>query len=1429
MSFRTTGVKPGVPSSPLSAVCSAMRRATPGQWLANLGMVGLLCAATTVLAQSDAVTALTEQANYWQGLGRSDLAEENWQKLLRVSPQSADGLYGMAQVEMSRGNAEGSRLWIDRLRTSHPDDARTARLQKQSSQSGAPASDLQRARSAAQAGRPADAVQLYRAMFNNRPPQEALALEYYEVLGGTPQGYDEARKGLEQLAKDRPGNSDPRLALAKLLTYREPTRREGIRQLAEMTKQPGMATRTRAPWRQALIWLDARAPDAPLYNEYLAGQADSAVSARLETITASRTSPTAALSVTTAVPAAAVTPVATPAPVLPRALPLGEGFKALDQGDAATAEQRFQQALHIRPNDSDALGGMGLIRLREQKFAVAQDLLQRASKGSGQRWTTALRSASYWNLIDQANAARDKSDARTARTLLTRAVQLDPREPVGQNALADLRLAAGEFASAEQGYQRVLEAKPADVQALRGLITAYTRQGKIADAQALTQKLTPEQSGAMGVAGGLRDVQVEMARAQARAQNDAGDPGSAQRTLEDAMLTSPDSPWVRLDLANIYRRNGLTTQARGVMDGLLMSQPDMPDALYASAMLAADASDPTAGLQYLDRIPATARTRDMAQLQRRLWAQGQVQRALALGRQGRGGEARNVLAQTEAALGSDVPADLWGQLAGGYAEIGDSPRALAMSRQLFSRMTNPSTGDRLLYASVLLKTRQDVELSAVLRQLQTLTMSASQRTDFDSLRVAYTLRQADALREAGNLEAAYNVMGPLVAERPEDPKALATMARLYTTARDERQALLLYRRILQRTPDDLGTLLSAAGSASAVREHAEAQAFIATALKQAPEQSTVLAAAGRIYRNAGDNTRAEQYLRAALTADARAVGGLAATPAQGGGMSSTSGNPFAGMTGGAVGMAMPVVMLAPSPSPAGFSRTENSTGMLAGMPWAGSFPVTAPTEKPSAPTRDGAAGRTVLNTASNTGAIVPAYQAVAPAYPFPPPATNPFAASSQMARGGLPEDSGWNTQRRANGAPVDPVLAELQDLVAERSMTLSAGTVFRSRAGEAGLSQLSDMQIPIEARIPVGKGKIVVSATPTFLDAGTVASDYGVSSRFGAGPSAALAQSRGSLAAPAGQYASGVGLSVGYEGKNVNASIGTTPLGFPVTNVIGNLALNGALSDNVTIKADLSRRAVTDSLLSFAGTKDTRTNESFGGVVATGGRVDLNRDDGTYGLYGYGSFHQITGRNVADNNRTEAGGGLYVHLMRNAGSSLTAGMNLGILHYNQNLSYYTIGQGGYFSPQRQMSLAFPVSWTGREDRLSWGLNGSLGVQSFTQNASPYFPTNPARQANAANAAATALGMNLNNLPFTGAYAASTKTGLAYNLGGSIEYQVAPQLYLGGALSLNNAQNYRQATGAIHLRYMLGGVSEFGRSAGSGATLRPFSSPYTPML
>ena len=112
-----------------------------------------------------------------------------------------------------------------------------------------------------------------------------------------------------------------------------------------MTKQPGMAIRTRASWRQALIWMDARARDAPSYTDCLSGQADVTISVRMETLTAARASPPVVACASTALPGRFVMPAAVATRTLQRALPLGEGFKALDRGDKTAAEQRFQQVL----------------------------------------------------------------------------------------------------------------------------------------------------------------------------------------------------------------------------------------------------------------------------------------------------------------------------------------------------------------------------------------------------------------------------------------------------------------------------------------------------------------------------------------------------------------------------------------------------------------------------------------------------------------------------------------------------------------------------------------------------------------------------------------------------------------------------------------------------------------------------------------------------------------------------------------------------------------------------------------------------------------------------------------------------------------------------------------------------------------------------
>src|SRR5690606_13629808 len=65
-------------------------------------------------------------------------------------------------------------------------------------------------------------------------------------------------------------------------------------------------------------------------------------------------------------------------------------------------------------------------------------------------------------------------------------------------------------------------------------------------------------------------------------------------------------------------------------------------------------------------------------------------------------------------------------------------------------------------------------------------------------------------------------------------------------------------------------------------------------------------------------------------------------------------------------------------------------------------------------------------------------------------------------------------------------LSELQAIQQERSPSITVGATARVRSGESGLGELTDLQTPIEASLPVGDGRIAIRATPTILDAGRV-------------------------------------------------------------------------------------------------------------------------------------------------------------------------------------------------------------------------------------------------------------------------------------------------------------------------------------------------------
>ncbi|KAF1686063.1 cellulose synthase [Pseudoxanthomonas broegbernensis] len=1480
-----------------------------------VGLLDLCVLAGPAMAQASATQQLVNQGNYWQDQGREDLAADAWRKLLAVDPDQPDALLGLGLIDLNQGRRGEAQRRLQQLQASHPGAPQVTRLRM--ALGGGGNSPLQNARRAAAAGRYVEAVQAYDQAFGEGGPPDDLALEYYQVLAGTPDGWERARDGLRRVAavRDNPAAS---LALGQVLTYREPTRREGIAKLRELAGRSDVGGPARAAWRQALLWLDARAADAPLYQAFLQAQPnDREVAAKQAQLQQQAT--------------------ARAAQDDPGQRLLGEGFRALDAGDLATAEARFAQVLRARPRDAEASGGLGSVRLRQERFAEAGELLQRAV-ASNAKWRPAADTARYWQTLQEVRAMPGNGDA-LAR--VEQAVALRPQEAAGYVALGDLQ-GGSDPAAAERNYRKALERDAANAGALQGLIGLYGRQGRAAEASALFDRLSPAQQEKAGGAAALR---ATVSRARAQQALAAGDVDIARIELEDALLEQPADPWVRLDLARLYQRGGRPDQARGIMDGLL-AQDDAPQALFARALYAQEQDDWAGAYASLERIPAAARDAEMAALHDTAWIHLQAAQARALMAQNRAGEAQLLLARVEASLGERLrrPAAA-AALAGAYADIGSQQRALVLAQTLVAGPA-PSVEDRLQYASVLLRARQDAEVAALLRQLRDAPMSAAQAGRYRDLRTGYVLRQVDALREMGNLEGAYEALAPILAQQSQDPRTIAALARLYSSAGDERQALVLYQQQLQLAPGDLDALVAAARSAAALRDMDTAERYLEAALAQSPESPEVLAAAGRIYRAAGKSRKAERYFRASLAAQARGSGQLDhGYPLASGAFAGSGGrafNPFAGLTG--PGARSAALRGDPLPMPAPAAR-------LAAAPlpgYASAAPVEAyPRVATAVIDADGLPAPVAASAPSAAGV----------ALPVPNPRSVP--AASALPAAPSPAAAAFARPLPAPAGGGDSVLDELRGLQGQNSSSLGVAAAYRTRDGEAGLGRLDDLEVPLEGRFAMGEGKLRVALTPTILDAGSLGADYPLASRFGAGPEAALAgaltadstpvddligsslyqtlltrgesnatrnliyenaldsgryqelfnQTDGALTAaerraaalealyadplpsyilgrdlantPIGaiadqilgnavlmrgltageqaqlkalargsaatqtplsfqdtlyamvanaagarpvdsQDASGAGVSVGYEQGGFRADIGTTPLGFQESQVVGGIGYRGQAGDALTWSAEVSRRAVTDSLLSFAGVEDPRTGLQWGGVAAAGAKLAATVDNGLLGGYASLAWHRLEGENVASNDRQELGLGIYVHALETASQSLTAGLNLTAMRYDRNLSGFTYGHGGYFSPQEYVDLGFPVHWNGRGlgRRFAWQLDASAGVQHFKVDPAPYFPDDPQLQQAAYDAASMAALLGLTPEYVEPVYLGQTKTGLSYNLTGAAEWQLSSQLFLGGRMEFNNARDYRQFGANLYLRFLLDRLG-----AALGKQPQPIRSPF----
>ncbi|MBT9330116.1 cellulose synthase subunit BcsC-related outer membrane protein [Paracidobacterium acidisoli] len=394
---------------------------------------------------------------------------------------------------------------------------------------------------------------------------------------------------------------------------------------------------------------------------------------------------------------------------------------------------------------------------------------------------------------------------------------------------------------------------------------------------------------------------------------------------------------------------------------------------------------------------------------------------------------------------------------------------------------------------------------------------------------------------------------------------------------------------------------------------------------------------------------------------------------------------------------------------------------------------------------------------------------------------NGSSANSSTLSSELPPLTGPVTpvkQPKTEREQIEDQLAVLQG-AASGWLGGSSGVDYRS--GQPGYDRLAIYTAQIEGSNMLGPDiRTTVIARPVILNSGQAISN--------------TTFQEGTLTAdsvPYLQSSAGIGGEFQLRTPFFGASIGYTPHGFLIENVTGGLLVHPP-SSHFTLT--LARDPILDTQLSYSGLRDlgsqsaTYPGNAWGGVMTTGGDLQVAFGDNRSGWYIQGGGQYITGLHVQDNRRIDGDAGAYWAVWhRPEYGSLSLGMNFFGMHYDHNLRYFTYGQGGYFSPAAYMLAGIPFTFNGhRGVKFHYRLTGSLGVQAFQEDSTPYYPLDLVLQTERGN-------------PY---YPEATNVGGNYTLDAEGSYAIAEHWYAGAYLDFNNSRDYASNKVGFFVRYMI---------------------------
>ncbi|MBS0853585.1 cellulose biosynthesis protein BcsC [Enterobacter sp. JGM127] len=368
------------------------------------------------------------------------------------------------------------------------------------------------------------------------------------------------------------------------------------------------------------------------------------------------------------------------------------------------------------------------------------------------------------------------------------------------------------------------------------------------------------------------------------------------------------------------------------------------------------------------------------------------------------------------------------------------------------------------------------------------------------------------------------------------------------------------------------------------------------------------------------------------------------------------------------------------------------------------------------------------------------------------------------------------------------VRSDAGDLYRQQDVNVTLQHEYWGSSGTGGYSDLKAHTTMLHVDAPLSDGRMFFRTDMVNMDAGSfsTASNGSFNPKWG---TCASTPCYGHTS----QTADGASVAVGWENSTWAMDIGTTPMGFEVVDVVGGISYSSDTGPlGYTVNAH--RRPVSSSMLAFAGQVDPNTHKTWGGVRSTGGGVSVSYDKGeANGIWSSLNADSLTGENVADNWRVRWMTGYYYKLINANNERLTVGLSNMLWHYDKDLSEYTLGQGGYYSPQQYVSFALPINWRKRTENWSWELGGSVSWSHSKSNDGKRYPiqslipVEPGRYGDRSE-------------PEEG----SSSSGTGYTARAIIERRVTSNWFVGLGVDIQEAKDYTPSHALMYVRYSAAG-------------------------